>query len=133
MKHVQHVDVSLKRNNFLQFSEDKYRKIKFCYLQSETAEPYLRLSGLDRDDVLRRFLFIEGPGVFHQGSAVALRVASYLPFPFSALSIFGVVPTPIRDFVYDYVAKHRYEWFGKENDFLVLQEKEMLNRFIDRE
>ncbi|XP_062094438.1 uncharacterized protein LOC133800483 [Humulus lupulus] len=112
---------------------DKYRKIKFCCLQSETAEPYLRLCGLDRDDVLRRFLFVEGPGVFHQGSAAALRVASYLPFPYSALSVFGVVPTPIRDSVYDYVAKHRYDWFGKENDCLVLQEKEMLDRFIDRE
>ena len=47
---------------------DKHRKIKFCCVQSETAEPYLRLCGLDREDVLRRFLFVEGPGLYHQGS-----------------------------------------------------------------
>lgn len=112
---------------------DKYKKIKFCCLQSQTAEPYLRLCGLDRDDVLRRFLFVEGPGLYHQGSAAALRVASYLPLPYSALSAFMVVPAPIRDSLYDYVAKRRYDWFGKEKDCLVLGEKEMLERFIDRE
>ncbi|PON38995.1 hypothetical protein PanWU01x14_308110 [Parasponia andersonii] len=112
---------------------DRYRKIKFCCLQSQTAEPYLRLCGLDRDDVLRRFLFVEGPGLYYQGSAAALRVASYLPLPYSALTALMVVAAPIRDSVYDYVAKRRYDWFGKEKDCLVLREVEMLERFIDRE
>lgn len=47
---------------------DKDRKIKFCCVQSNAAEPYLRASGLQREDVLRRFLFIEGLNVFSQGS-----------------------------------------------------------------
>lgn len=47
---------------------DKYEKIKFCCLQSKAAEPYLRLCGVDREDVLRRFLFIEGPEAYHEGS-----------------------------------------------------------------
>ncbi|XP_024956917.1 uncharacterized protein LOC107177708 isoform X4 [Citrus sinensis] len=52
---------------------DKYRKIKFCCLQSQAAEPYLRLCGLDREDVLRRFLFVEGPGLYHQASTGTLE------------------------------------------------------------
>lgn len=44
-----------------------------------------------------------------------------------------VVPTPLRDAVYDYVAKRRYDWFGKEDDCLVLKEVELLERFVDWE
>ncbi|KAJ6318553.1 hypothetical protein OIU76_013996 [Salix suchowensis] len=112
---------------------DKYRKIKFCCLQSKAAETYLTLCGLNREDVLRRFLFIEGPGSYHQASTAALRVMSYLPLPYSALSTLLIVPTPLRDAVYDYVAKHRYGWFGKADECLVLKEKELLERFIDRD
>ncbi|CAL0331499.1 unnamed protein product [Lupinus luteus] len=112
---------------------DMDRKIKFCCVQSDTAEPYLKACGLEREDVLRRFLFIEGLNVYSQGSTAALRVLSYLPLPYSALSSLWVVPTPIRDAVYDYVARQRYEWFGKAEDCLVLKERELLDRFIDRE
>ncbi|KAF3444186.1 hypothetical protein FNV43_RR13876 [Rhamnella rubrinervis] len=112
---------------------DKHRKIKFCCLQSQTAEPYLRLCGVDREDVLRRFLFVEGPGFYHHGSTAALKVLSYLPLPYSALSMLMVVPTPLRDAIYDHVAKRRYDWFGKAEDCLVMKERELLERFIDRE
>ncbi|KAJ4711170.1 Dcc family protein, chloroplastic [Melia azedarach] len=112
---------------------DKHRKIKFCCLQSKAAEPYLRLCGLDREYVLRRFLFVEGPGLYHQASTAALKVLSYLPLPYSALSSLLIIPRPLRDAVYDYVAKRRYDWFGKSKDCLVLEEKELLERFIDRD
>ncbi|XP_038891303.1 uncharacterized protein YuxK [Benincasa hispida] len=112
---------------------DKYKKIKFCCFQSKAAEPYLRLSGLDREDVCRRFVFIEGHGSYHQASTAALRVLSYLPLPYSTLSTFSIIPTPLRDGIYDIVARHRHDMFGKAKDCLVLQEEELLERFIDRE
>ncbi|KAL7133020.1 hypothetical protein ABFS83_12G113500 [Erythranthe nasuta] len=112
---------------------DVDKKIKFCCLQSEAAEPYMRICGLEREDVLSRFLFVEGPGSYHQGSAAALKVLSYLPLPYSALSALLIVPRPLRDAVYDYVAKRRYDWFGKDEDCLVLKETELLERFVDWE
>ncbi|GAB2220519.1 hypothetical protein Drorol1_Dr00008179 [Drosera rotundifolia] len=114
-------------------SVDKERKIKFCCLQSEAAEPYLRVCGVEREDVLRRFVFVECLGRYHRASTAALWVLSYLPFPYSALSYLSIVPAPLRDAVYDFVAKRRYDWFGKEEDCIVLQEPEMLERFIDAE
>ncbi|KAK9107216.1 hypothetical protein Syun_023227 [Stephania yunnanensis] len=47
---------------------DKYRKIKFCFLQSKVAEPYLEYCGATREEVLRRFVFVEGPGSCYQAS-----------------------------------------------------------------
>jgi predicted DCC family thiol-disulfide oxidoreductase YuxK len=47
---------------------DKHAKIKFCCVQSKAAEPYLRLVGMDREDVLRRVLFVEGPEAYYEGS-----------------------------------------------------------------
>ena len=52
---------------------------------------------------------------------------------YSALSTLLIVLTPLREVVYDYVAKPRYNWFGNENDCFFLQEKELLEQFIDRE
>jgi predicted DCC family thiol-disulfide oxidoreductase YuxK len=110
---------------------DKKKTISFCALQSRAAEPYLLLCGLTRADVWRRFVFIEGPDSCHQASTAALKVASYLPFPYSALSILVVVPTPIRDAVYDYVAKRRYHWFGKSTECITPTE-DVLDRFVDK-
>lgn len=86
---------------------------------------------MDREDVLKRFLFVEGPGAYYEGSTAALKVASYLPFPYSATSAMLILPAPLRDAAYDYVAKHRYNWFGKEDECIVMQEKDLLERFID--
>ncbi|XP_047322938.1 uncharacterized protein YuxK [Impatiens glandulifera] len=112
---------------------DKYKKIKFCCVQSKAAEPYMSACGVDREDVLRRFIFIEGLGVYHQGSTAALRVFSYLPFPYSTMSSMMIVPRPLRDAAYDYVAKRRYKWFGREKECMVLREQDLLDRFIDRD
>ncbi|KAF6154679.1 hypothetical protein GIB67_000563 [Kingdonia uniflora] len=112
---------------------DKDRKIKFCCVQSDAAEPYLNVCGLSREDVLRRFLFVEGPYVYSQASTAALKVAYHLPFPYSAMSSLLIIPKPLRNAVYDYVAKNRYDWFGKDDECLVLKETEMLSRFVDKE
>lgn len=63
--------------------------------------------------------------------AAALKVASYLPFPYSTLSGLLVVPVSIRDAVYDYVAKHRYGWFGKSTE-CILPTDDVLERFVDK-
>ncbi|XP_051204024.1 uncharacterized protein [Lolium perenne] len=115
------------------FKADKHAKIRFCCLQSKAAEPYLRLVGMDREDVLRRVLFIEGPEAYYEGSTAALKVASYLPLPYSVLSSLLIIPVPLRDAAYDYIAKNRYDWFGKGDECLVTKDQELLERFIDRE
>ncbi|KAK9120797.1 hypothetical protein Syun_018414 [Stephania yunnanensis] len=47
---------------------DKYRKIKLCCHQSKAAEPYLEYCGVTREEVLRRFVLLEGLGSCYQAS-----------------------------------------------------------------
>ena len=52
-------------------------------------------------------------------STAALRIARGLRWPWPALAVFWLVPAPLRDLVYDWIARHRYRWFGKNKACLV--------------
>jgi predicted DCC family thiol-disulfide oxidoreductase YuxK len=43
----------------------------------------------------------------------ALRAFAYLGMPWKLLAALRIVPTFIRDRVYDFVARNRYQWFGR--------------------
>ena len=49
-------------------------------------------------------------------STAALRIARRLRFPWPLAYALIIVPTPIRDALYDFVARHRYQWFGRKDD-----------------
>ncbi|MBL8736479.1 MAG: DUF393 domain-containing protein [Planctomycetes bacterium] len=46
-------------------------------------------------------------------SGAALAVARLLPWPWPLWSVFWIVPYPLRDLLYAFVARNRYRWFGK--------------------
>jgi predicted DCC family thiol-disulfide oxidoreductase YuxK len=48
--------------------------------------------------------------VFVRSEAV-MRLARYLGFPWRLLAIARLVPARVRDRLYDWVARHRHEWF----------------------
>jgi len=35
------------------------------------------------------------------------------------MSIFFIIPTGIRNWVYDYIARNRYKWFGKKEACMI--------------
>ena len=71
--------------------------------------------------------------MFYIDITAALKVASYLPYPYAALGALLIIPAPVRDAVYGYIAKRRYAWFGMDDKCLVMHDKDLLDRFIDRE
>jgi predicted DCC family thiol-disulfide oxidoreductase YuxK len=52
--------------------------------------------------------------VYRRSTAV-LRIARGLGFPWNLATVFLIVPRPIRDAVYRWVARNRYRWFGKKD------------------
>ena len=61
---------------------------------------------------LSTVVLIQGD-TFHTRSSAALRTLALMDWPYRALSVFWVLPSPLRDFGYAMVAKYRYKVFGK--------------------
>lgn len=92
-------------------ARDPQRMFKFGTLQSAKGQQALNDLRLPRDD-FETFLFLEQGRVFTKSTA-ALRILRQLPGlrPLFYLGI--VIPRPLRDALYEYVARRRYRWMGK--------------------
>ncbi len=90
---------------------DPHRKFKFGTLQSESAQQILKESHLSTED-FETFLLLEHGRVFTKSTA-ALKIALHLPRFWPLLYLCIVIPRPLRDAVYNYIARHRYQWRGK--------------------
>ncbi len=85
---------------------DKKNRIQFMPLESIEARQELKKVGvmfMQKNTVY----FIYQHKAFTKSTAV-LKALSVLPFPYSALSMFLVVPRFIRDAVYNFIAKNRH-------------------------
>lgn len=92
-------------------AHDPHGKFKFGTLQSEPAQQILRELQLSSED-FETFLLLERDHVFTKSTA-ALRIMKQLPGFWPLLYCCMIVPRPLRDAVYDFVARHRYKWMGK--------------------
>ena len=63
-------------------------------------------------------------------SRAAIKIASKLSGLWFLMSLFYIVPSLIRDSIYDYIAKNRYQWFGKLDSCKVINVKEK-NKFLN--
>lgn len=112
---------------------DPKGRFHFGALQSQAARTALLEAdpNLDLDALPDSVLLVDASGV-HQRSSAALRVARGLGFPYSLLWAAVVVPRPIRDWVYRWIARNRYRWFGRK-DACMVPTPELAARFIDRD
>jgi predicted DCC family thiol-disulfide oxidoreductase YuxK len=96
---------------------DPHARFQFAPLQSAAAD---RLIGahVDRASLPDSIVLLDD-GRVHVRSSAALRIARQLRFPWPLAWIFIVVPRPIRDWVYNVIARHRYRWFGKRDECMV--------------
>ena len=106
---------------------------EFGALQSEEAEKLLAGTVRTQAQPDSVILVVERPGLPRQvyfESDAALRIAAKMPFPWGALRIFQVIPRPIRDGVYRWIARNRYRWFGRR-EACMIPEPGIVDRFID--
>ena len=107
---------------------DKSEQFIFASLQSDTGKRILSEHSLPESD-LKSFILVEENKVYTRSSA-ALRVAKKLNGILPALYVFMLVPSFIRDGVYNLIAKNRYKWFGRKDECL-LPSPELKARFLN--
>ena len=108
---------------------DKENRFLFAPLQSETGKAIIKKYNIDTTKVDSILLYSEDKGIKIKSSA-ALHIAKHLGFPQNLLSIFFIIPTPIRNWVYNYIAKNRYKWYGKKNACMI-PTPELKAKFLD--
>ncbi|WP_053977799.1 thiol-disulfide oxidoreductase DCC family protein [Mangrovimonas xylaniphaga] len=108
---------------------DKQNKFVFAALQSDIGKSVIKEHGIDTTKIDSILLHKPNNKIYYKSTA-ALKIASKLGFPISIMSIFLIVPTFIRNWVYDFIAKNRYKWFGKKQSCMI-PTPELSSKFLD--
>ncbi len=117
-------------NGSVQFviNHDKAGLFTFASLQSEAGQKLLsdyQIPGT----VLSSFILIQHEQAYTKSTA-ALLVAKQLTGVVKYLYIFRVIPTFIRDVVYNFIARNRYRWFGRKESCMI-PSPELRARFLN--
>lgn len=117
-------------NGAVQFviKRDRREAFKFASLQSDFAKETLSGSALKvtHGDSL---VLLENGKLYEQSTAV-LRIAKKMSGLWPLLYAFIIVPPFLRNAIYRWVARHRYQWFGKQNQCWV-PTRALKSRFLD--
>ncbi|MFP4174469.1 MAG: thiol-disulfide oxidoreductase DCC family protein [Halobacteriales archaeon] len=114
-------------NSFVNFVMERDDEFVFASIQSDEGARLMREAGLSPDD-LETFVVIDGDNVYTKSRA-GLEVLRRLGLPYSLAYPAVVVPSFFRDPVYNFIASHRYDWFGKRDQCRVPDE-ETQERFL---
>ena len=107
---------------------DKKDVFRFAALQSEIGKLIVNEFNNDIKKIDSIILFSEEQKLSYKSTA-ALKIAKHLGFPQNMMVVFFIVPAFIRNWVYDYIAKSRYKWYGKR-DTCMVPAPELQNKFL---
>ena len=131
--------------NFV-IDRDSQKKFKFASLQSAFAQTLVSKENKDyklhtkrgllllNEEIqnelnsLNSIIYFEN-GIFYTKSDAVLRIALHLDGIYNLISIGKIFPTSLRDFIYEYIARNRYRWFGK-SDSCRMPTSELKDRFL---
>lgn len=98
--------------------QDRKDVFRFAAIQSAIGQEIIRDLGIDSSKIDSIILYEPGKGHYFKSGA-AMKIAGKLGRMFALTSVFSVLPTSLTDFVYDFIAKNRYKWFGKKAECMI--------------
>ncbi len=117
-------------NGAVQFiiKRDPDSVFRFASLQSDAGQDVLRRNNLPTED-FDTMVLVDDDAVFTKSTA-ALRILRRLGGIGRLAYAFIVIPRFVRDWVYTFVARNRYSWFGKRDECMV-PTPDLKSRFLE--
>ncbi|WP_299665287.1 thiol-disulfide oxidoreductase DCC family protein [uncultured Polaribacter sp.] len=97
---------------------DKKNTFLFAAIQSESGKQiidYLKIDTSKTDAII-----LYEPGISYDvKSTAALKVMNDFGGMWNLTKVLWIFPEGFRDFIYDYIAKNRYQWFGQKESCMI--------------
>ena len=116
-------------NGIVRFTlkRDPEGKFLFASLQSTSGQAILDRFGRPKSD-FESYLLVQD-GKCHEKSTAALLTLKILGWPYKLLYAGILIPRPLRDWVYDLIARNRYRVFGRRETCMI-PTPEIRSRFL---
>lgn len=104
-------------NSTIQYviKHDRNDVFRFTPLQSKLGKEICTRIGVSPINNDTSILYINDNKYYTKSSA-AIEVAKNLDSFWKIIIIFKIFPSKIRDYIYDFIAKNRYNWFKNNNN-----------------
>lgn len=107
---------------------DRNHIFLFTSLQSDIGKEITTYLGVDTEKVDSIVLY--EPSISYDiKSTAALKIMNDFGGLWKITQLFYIFPEPLRNIIYDFIAKNRYKWFGKK-DACMIPSKEILEKFL---
>ena len=122
-------------NRAVQFllKRDHHDRLQFASLQSDVAARVLQRHGMDPKslDTVYAVLNYDEPNetLLAKGDAF-LFFAKIIGGIWSVARVGRIIPRPIRNWLYDFIARHRYQVFGK-SESCMLPDPKQRHKFLE--
>lgn len=108
---------------------DKKDVFRFVALQSDLGKKILNYLNVDTSKMDSIILYEPGIAYFYKSDA-ALEIVKDLNVFLKWSIIFKIIPSSLRNPIYDYVARNRYKWYGKK-DACMIPTPELKAKFLE--
>jgi predicted DCC family thiol-disulfide oxidoreductase YuxK len=116
-------------SSFAQLILRQDRKRDFRLLAAQTAIGGALYAHFGLDPVAQETIILLEDGRAWFKSEAAIRICGRLGFPWSLVRVASWLPEALRDWLYDIVARNRFNWFGRRTS-CYLPDASEADRFI---
>lgn len=95
-------------------ARDKHQRFRFAQLQSEVGRALCEEHQISEHQSLGSMVLVMD-GKAYKRSTAALKILKHLKAPWPIFYGLIIIPSAIRDWVYRFIAKRRYRWFGQHD------------------